>query len=109
MNERRQTSGAGDFVAIFDLDLEVVEGTSATLDLADDAVTGREREWLDFIDDAVTAIGEGIEIVSRERKVGLHATLTRLAIHPVDSKPAKFRQLTAERVAAALVASDERG
>lgn len=87
-----QAASGGSHVTIYDADIELVSGQPGVQVLGSeprDALPGLYQE-------AAESIRRGAEHVLRPLGLGAVIRISRLVLHPVDFKPRKFEQYTAE-------------
>lgn len=107
VNERRQSASGASYVVIFALDLTVVEGSEAQLEVHEAAVHEEDTRWRDLVDEAVDQIQAGLQDVCDRRRLGVDAVLVSLRVHPVDFKPWKYRQCADHELTAMLDSTTE--
>lgn len=89
-----QTSSGGDFVVKYEAAVEVTPG-DMRVDVEVLSTYPQDAD-AELVQRAKDSIRRGAETVLHPRGEGASIRLSRLVIHPVDFKPSRFEQFTAE-------------
>lgn len=100
VSKSAQTSGGGDFIVKFDAIVELLPAGTTSVEIG----SLHERSEPSHKEAAMNAILTGFQSVLRPRNLGGNCRIENLVLHPVDFKPLKFAECSAEALAAQLAA-----